>query len=98
MNRWTYSESLQETVMKSSSSEDGVVIGGGVVGCGQPSLSLPSDGVNPSGQQPNRDVLQESVKHPSSLGPLAGVIPSGQHLNSASSQVSNLGQPNNRIR
>jgi hypothetical protein len=37
--------------------------------------------------------LQASVKQPSLFAPLAGVIPSGQHLNSASSQVSYLGQP-----
>ena len=80
-------------MIKSSSMEDMVVGGGRVVGSGQPSLSLPSDGVNPSGQHPTRDVLQASVKQPSLFAPLAGVIPSGQHLNSASSQVSYLGQP-----
>lgn len=79
--------------MKSSSMEDGVVGGGSVVGSGQPSLSLPSDGVTPSGQHPNNEVLQASVKQPSLSAPLAGVTPSGQHLNSASSQVSSLGQP-----
>ena len=67
--------------------------GGSVVGSGHPSLSLPSDGVNSSGQQPNREVLQASVKHPSLSSPLAGVTPSGQHLNSASWHVSNLGHP-----
>lgn len=76
-----------------NSSPMAVVGGGSVVGAGQPSLSLPSEGVNPSGQQPNKDVLQASVKQPSLSAPLAGVTPSGQHLNSASSQVSNLGQP-----
>lgn len=88
----TYGDSLQETGINPSSGLDGVG-GAGVVGTGQPSLSLPSDGVNPSGQQPKRDVLQASVKHPSLSAPLAGVTPSGQHLNSASSQVSYLAQP-----
>jgi hypothetical protein len=89
-----YSDCLQEIGIKSSPMEDMVVNGGGsVVGSGQPSFSLPSDGVDPLGQHPKRDVLQASVKQPSLSLPLAGVTPSGQHLNSASSQVSYLGQP-----
>lgn len=92
-----YSDCLQETGIKSSPMEDMVVGGGSVVGSGQPSLSLPSDGVDPSGQHPKRDVLQASVKQPSLSLPLAGVTPSGQHLNSASSQVSYLGQPKFRL-
>ena len=87
-----YSDSLQATAINSSSGE-AVVGGGSVVGSGHPSLSLPSDGVNSSGQQPNREVLQASVKHPSLSSPMAGVTPSGQHLNSASWHVSNLGHP-----
>ena len=44
-----YSDCLQDTAMNPSSSS---LVGAGVVGAGQPSPSLPSAGVKPSGQQP----------------------------------------------
>lgn len=64
-----------------------------VVSTGHPSKSLPSDGVNLSGQHPNSDSAQSDFGHPRFLGPFAGETPSGQHPCLVSLHVSGVGQP-----